>query len=151
MLLFVRNINFEDMSVLKPGKMLYRNFGNSGLKISAVSLGNMINYRAETYEADELVFKTALENGINHFDTAEIYAAGKAELQLGKILKNLAVAREDVVIATKIRLAPEPDVNSDHLISRKHIRESIEGSLKRLQLDYVDILYAHHYDNLTPL
>lgn len=139
------------MSVLKPGKMIYRNFGNSGLKTSVISLGNMINSKEENYAVDELVFKTALENGINHFDTAEIYDAGNAETQLGKILKSLKVAREDVVIATKIRTAPNPDVNSNLLISRKHIRESIEGSLKRLQLDYVDILYAHYYDNLTPL
>ena len=141
----------KDMSLLKPGKMIYRNFGNSGLLTSVVSLGNMINYRDENYEIDEQVIRTALEHGINHFDTAEKYADGKAEVQLGKILKNLAVAREDVVIATKIRVAPEPDINSDHLISRKHIKESLDASLKRLQLDYVDIIYAHFYDNLTPL
>ncbi len=62
-------------------------------------------------------------------------------------MKNLNVPREDVVISTKIRVAPNPDVNSTLLLNRKHIRESLEGSLKRLQLDYVDILYAHHFDN----
>lgn len=140
------------MSVtLKPGKMPYRYFGKSGLLTSVISLGNMINTKEETYAVDEQVIKVALENGINHFDTAEAYDCGKAETQLGKILKNLNVPREEVVIATKIRFAPEKDINSDHLISRKHIKESLIGSLKRLQLDYVDILYAHFQDDLTPV
>jgi voltage-dependent potassium channel beta subunit len=139
------------MSVFKTGKMIYRNLGNSGLKTSVISLGNMINSKEENYEVDEKLFKTALENGVNHFDTAEMYDAGKAETQLGKILKSLGVAREDVVIATKIRSSPEPDVNSALSTSRKHIKESLNQSLKRLQLEYVDVLYAHYYDNETPL
>lgn len=139
------------MSILKPGKMIYRNFGNSGLKVSAISLGNMINFREEAFAQDEQIFKTALENGINHFDTAEAYAEGRAETQLGKILKSLNVAREDVVIATKIRIANDPSINSNNCINRKHIKESTNKSLERLQLDYVDIMYAHFYDNDTPL
>lgn len=113
------------MSLLKTGRMQYRYFGNSGLRTSVISLGNMINTRPETYEVDEQIIKVALENGINHFDTAEVYDAGKAELQLGKILKNLAVAREDVVIATKVRMAPVPDINSTLTLNRKHIKESV--------------------------
>ena len=139
------------MSVFQVGKMIYRNFGNSGLKTSVISLGNMINSKEENYAVDEEIIRVALANGINHFDTAEAYDAGKAEIQLGKIIKNLKVDREDIIVATKIRIAPEPDINSDHLISRKHIKESLNGSLKRLQLDYVDILYAHFYDDKTPL
>ena len=64
------------MSLLKPGKMIYRNFGNSGLKVSAISVGNMINYKPETYEEDKAIIAECLKNGINHFDTAELYAAG---------------------------------------------------------------------------
>lgn len=139
------------MSVFQTGKMLYRNFGNSGLKTSVISLGNMMNSKEETYAVDEEIIRVALANGINHFDTAEAYDAGKSEVQLGKILKNLKVEREDIIVATKIRTAPEPDINSNSIISRKHIKESLNGSLKRLQLDYVDILYAHFYDDLTPL
>jgi aryl-alcohol dehydrogenase-like predicted oxidoreductase len=82
------------MSVLQTGNMVYRNFGNSGLKVSAISLGNMINHRAETYEQDKEIIALALKNGINHFDTAEIYTSGEAELQLGRILKDLQVPRE---------------------------------------------------------
>lgn len=110
------------MSVFKTGKMVYRNFGNSGLKTSIISLGNMINSKEETYQVDEDIVKLALENGINHFDTAEVYDAGKAEAQLGKILKKLGVDRDDVIVATKIRTAPEPDINSQLNISRKHIK-----------------------------
>ncbi len=81
------------MSIFNTNKMIYRSFGNSGLKISVISLGNMINLVEENYEVDESVFKTALQYGINHFDTAESYNFGQAEIQLGKILKNLQVAR----------------------------------------------------------
>lgn len=70
---------------------------------------------------------------------------------MGKILKALAVPRDDVVISTKVLCAPEPDINSQLVISRKHIREGLKGSLDRLQLDYVDIVYAHLYDDFTPL
>ena len=139
------------MSTLQPGKMPYNNFGNSGLKVSAISLGNMINYRPETYEEDKKIIEVALKNGINHFDTAELYASGNAEIQLGKILKDLQVPREHVVIATKIRVAVDPDLNSDTTTNRKHIKESIKKSLTRLQMDYVDVLYAHMHDWSTPL
>ena len=82
------------MCSLVPGKMIYNCYGNSGLKISAISLGNMINYKAETYEEDKKIIEVALKNGINFFDTAEVYAFGEAETQLGKILKDLQVPRE---------------------------------------------------------
>jgi len=131
--------------------MLYRNFGNSGLKVSVISLGNMINYKPENYEEDKNIILTALKNGINHIDTAEIYASGEAETTLGRILKELNVPRDEIVIATKIHTARDPSINSSLTTNRKHIRESINYSLQRLQLDYVDILYAHFYDANTPL
>lgn len=139
------------MSVLQTGKMVYRNFGNSGLKISAISVGNMINVRPDTYQEDKKIIEVCLKNGINHIDTAEIYAAGDAEIQLGKILKDLKVPREEVVIATKVHTAKDPEMNSARSTNRKHIKESIKKSLARLQMDYVDILYAHMYDYETPL
>jgi|JI10StandDraft_1071094.scaffolds.fasta_scaffold1814385_1 aryl-alcohol dehydrogenase-like predicted oxidoreductase len=139
------------MSVLQTGKMIYRNFGNSGLKVSALSVGNMINVRPDTYEEDKKIIEVCLKNGINHIDTAEIYAAGDAEIQLGKILKDLKVPREEVVIATKIHTTKDPERNSTCSTNRKHIKESVKKSLARLQMDYVDILYAHMYDYDTPL
>jgi voltage-dependent potassium channel beta subunit len=139
------------MSVLQPGKMIYNNFGNSGLKVSAISLGNMINFQAKNYEEDRKIIEVALKNGINHFDTAELYGAGEAEIALGKILKDLKVPREEVVIATKVHTAKDPERNSGATTNKKHIRESITKSLARLQMDYVDILYAHFHDHATPV
>ena len=92
-----------------------------------------------------------MKNGINHIDTAEAYGPGEAETQLGKILKDLKVPREEVVIATKVHTAVDPERNSSASTNKKHIRESIKKSLNRLQMDYVDILYAHLYDYATPL
>jgi aryl-alcohol dehydrogenase-like predicted oxidoreductase len=77
------------MSKLQPQKMHYRNFGNSGLKVSALSLGNMTNFKPETYEEDKAIVAACLKNGINYFDTDELYSSGEAETQLGKILHDL--------------------------------------------------------------
>ena len=131
--------------------MIYNNFGRSGLKISVISFGNMINYTEKTYPEDRDIIAAALKHGINHFDTAEIYAQGEAEVQLGKILKELKVPREEVVISTKVHTANDPERNSSASTNRKHIKESVKKSLARLQMDYTDIIYAHIYDYDTPL
>jgi voltage-dependent potassium channel beta subunit len=131
--------------------MLYRNFGNSGLKVSVITMGQLTNFTPEGQALGEELIKTCLENGINHFDTAEIYSAGKAESQLGAILKVLGVPREEIVISTKILSAPEADLNSRLAINRKHIKEGLSGCLARLQMDYVDVVYAHLFDDNAPL
>ena len=110
------------MSVFETGKMLYRAFGNSGLKVSVIGLGNWINVRSDNYDEDKNIIAHALKNGINHLDTAEIYDEGKAETRLGKILKDLKVSREDIVIATKIKKPAKADLNSTFTTNRKHIR-----------------------------
>ena len=93
--------------------------------------------------------KTALQNGINYFDTAEIYGLGAAETTLGKALKELNVPREKIVVSTKIfKIGDDPN---DAFLSRKHIIEGIKNSLKRLQLEYVDIVFCHRYDMKTPM
>lgn len=92
-----------------------------------------------------------MKNSINHFDTAELYGAGEAEIQLGRILKDLKVPREEVIISIKIHRAKDPFINSKASTNRKHVRESTKKSLKRLQMDYIDIIYAHLYDYETPL
>ena len=128
-------------------KMEYRHLGNSGLRVSILSYGNWANNdNADlTYES----VKLCLENGINFFDTAEVYGLGKGEINLGKAIKKLNIPREKIVISTKIyRNGDDPN---DSFLSRKHIMEGIKNSLKRLQLDYVDILYCHRYDMRTPL
>ena len=128
-------------------KMEYRYLGNTGLKVSVIGLGNWLNNEddAQTIECT----KTALENGINFFDTAECYGFGMAETTLGKALKELNVQREKIVVTTKIfRIGEDPN---DSFLSRKHIIEAIKNSLKRLQLEYVDIVYCHRYDMRTPM
>lgn len=102
--------------------MIYRNFGNSGLKVSAISLGTAIYTNPDELNNHQEVIATALKLGINHFDTSEYYGAGKAEIQLGTILKNLKVPRKEVVIATKVLTAVSPDRNSTMSTNRKHIK-----------------------------
>ena len=128
-------------------KMIYRYLGNSGLRVSVLSWGNWINGKDESENAKTI--KVALENGINFFDTAEIYAFGLAEISLGKAFKELNVRRESIVVSTKI-LKSGLGVN-DCLLSRKHIIEGLKNSLKRLQLDYVDVVFCHRYDEITPI
>lgn len=132
----------------KPAtKMIYRYLGNSGLKVSALSWGNWINTKGEDPTYD--IIKLAYESGINFFDTAEIYGFGEGETTLGKALKKLDVPREKLVISTKIfRVGNDPN---DSFLSRKHIVEGLRNSLKRLQLDYVDVVFCHRPDTATPI
>ena len=128
-------------------KMEYRYLGNSGLRVSVLSFGNWSDHEDEK-KMEELI-KTCLENGVNFFDTAEGYGMGKAETSLGKALKALNVPREKIVVSTKIfKGGPDPN---DGFESRKHIIEGVKLSLKRLQLDYVDVVFCHRYDRATPL
>jgi len=136
------------MESLKKSKMIYRYLGNSGLKVSVLSWGNWINTKDENEITLETV-KLALENGINFFDTAEIYGFGEGETSLGNAFKKLAPRREDLVVSTKI-FRSGMGVN-DAFLSRKHIIEGLNNSLKRLQLDYVDVVFCHRFDCSTPL
>ena len=126
--------------------MEYRNFGKSGLKVSVISLGTANIWKPENEESDTELIKAAFDAGINFFDSAEVYAMGKSETTLGRILKKLDIEREKVVISTKIWIAPDPDRNSKSTTNKKHIKESVKKSLQRLQMDYVDIVFAHSYD-----
>ena len=137
------------MEEMKPAtdKMVYRYLGNTGLKVSVLGLGNWLNNEDDSQTVE--CTKAALENGINFFDTAEIYGFGAAESTLGRALKTLNVPREKIVVTTKIfRIGDDPN---DSFLSRKHIIEAIKNSLKRLQLDYVDIVYCHRYDMSTSM
>lgn len=129
--------------------MQYRKLGTSGMYVSAIALGNWATH-GETVEQDlatECVRK-ALDLGITTFDTADAYAGTKAESMLGEALKG--VRREGVEIMTKAFFPTGPGKN-DRGLSRKHVMESIDGSLRRLQMDYVDVYQAHRYDYETPL
>jgi len=129
--------------------MQYRKLGTSGMYVSAIALGNWATH-GETVEQDlatECV-RRALDLGITTFDTADAYAGTKAESMLGEALKG--VRREGVEIMTKAFFPTGPGKN-DRGLSRKHVMESINGSLRRLQMDYVDVYQAHRYDYETPL
>lgn len=131
-------------------KMEYRYLGNSGLRVSVLSLGSWLTWGSQI--SDDVAFecvKAALDAGCNFLDNAEVYAAGKAEETMGRVLKRLDVDRSELVISTKIFWAG-PKVNQRGL-SRKHIIEGTERSLKRLQLDYVDVIFAHRPDPATPM
>jgi aryl-alcohol dehydrogenase-like predicted oxidoreductase len=128
----------------------YRYLGNSGLKISEIIYGNWLTHGSQVEnDAATACVHAALDAGITTFDTADVYANTKAEKVLGKALKG--VRRESLEIFTKVYWPTGPKGPNDVGLSRKHILESIDGSLKRLRTDYVDLYQAHRYDTETPL
>ncbi len=130
--------------------MEFRNLGTSGLKISEIAYGNWLTHGSQVEEDAALAcVRRALEEGITTFDTADVYANTAAETVLGKALKD--ERREGLEILTKVYWPTGPGAHNDHGLSRKHIMESITGSLKRLGTDYVDVYQAHRYDFETPL
>jgi len=132
--------------------MEFRYLGNSGLRISEITYGNWLTHgsQVENDVATQCV-QAALDNGITTFDTADVYANGRAEQVLGEALKG--ERRESVEIFTKVYwpVGPDPKGKNDTGLSRKHILEGINGSLRRLKVDYVDLYQAHRYDLFTPL
>ncbi|GAB2753000.1 aldo/keto reductase family protein [Nocardioides salsibiostraticola] len=130
--------------------MEIRNLGASGLKISAIAYGNWLTHGSQVEEDAALAcVHQALEEGITTFDTADVYANTVAETVLGKALKSQR--RESLEIFTKVFFPTGPGGHNDHGLSRKHIMESINGSLTRLGTDHVDLYQAHRYDHDTPL
>ncbi len=135
--------------------MEYRNLGNSGLKVSVICLGAMTftekGWRTAgtmTFSEIERIVDYAVDNGVNFFDTADIYAFGESEELLGKALKS---NKNDVIIATKVRgVMDESDPNKRGL-SRHHIFNSVDNSLRRLGRDYIDLYQVHWWDNHTPI
>ncbi|GAB4086121.1 aldo/keto reductase family protein [Myceligenerans cantabricum] len=128
----------------------YRYLGNSGLKITEITYGNWLTHgsQVENDVATQCV-RAALDAGITTFDTADVYANTKAEQVLGDALQG--ERRESLEIFTKVYWPTGPGGPNDTGLSRKHVMESIDGSLKRLGTDYVDLYQAHRYDTETPL
>ena len=136
--------------------MEYVRLGTTGLKISRICLGTM-SYGSSKwrdwvldYDASKPFIARAWELGINFFDTADIYSLGESEVVLGRLVRELGIPRDRVVIATKVFGAMGEDPNQRGL-SRKHIMHSIDESLERLGLDYVDLYQIHRFDNDTPI
>ncbi|MEX1071979.1 MAG: aldo/keto reductase [Anaerolineales bacterium] len=129
--------------------MHYRRLGLSGLKVSEIALGAWITFGAQVDDKTaSAILHRAFDLGVNFFDNADQYAGGEAEKTMAKAIKDLP--REALVISSKVFWPTMPGINGRGL-SRKHIRESIDASLKRLELDYVDLYFCHRFDPDTPV
>ncbi len=130
--------------------MEYRHLGKAGLKVSALSLGAWVTYGGQVGEEPaEECMRAAYDSGVNFFDNAEAYARGNAETVMGNILKRTGWRRESYIVSTKIFWGG--DGPNDTGLSYKHIVEGVNNALKRLQLEYVDLVYAHRPDPETPI
>ncbi len=130
--------------------MEYRRMGKAGLKLSALSLGAWVTYGGQVgQDTAEQCMTAAYEHGVNFFDNAEGYAAGNAEVVMGNVIKKLGWRRESVVVSTKIFWGG--DGPNDTGLSHKHVIEGVNNALRRLQMDYVDLVFCHRPDPNTPI
>jgi voltage-dependent potassium channel beta subunit len=132
--------------------MIYRRLGRCGLKVSELSFGSWVTYgnQVDTRAARELM-AAAYDAGVNFFDNAEIYAKGDSETIMGKVLKELGWPRIRFVVSTKFYWGMRTGPNDNNTLNRKYLLDAIDGSLKRLQLDFVDLVYCHRADPHTPI
>src|SRR5436190_10900637 len=132
--------------------MNYRRLGRTGLKVSELSLGSWVTYgnQLDTSGARECM-AAAWDRGVNFFDNAEVYDGGKSEEIMGEVLKKLAWPRLKYIVSTKFYWGITDGPNEKNTLNRKFLLNAIDGSLKRLQLDYVDLVYCHRPDPDTPL
>lgn len=136
--------------------MEYRRLGKSGLKVSALSLGSWITYGNQVDEKAAIeMMSAARDHGINFFDNAEVYAAGRSEEVMGAALKKLGWDRLSYIVSTKffwgLPATFADGVNAKNTLNRKYLMQAIDQSLKRLDLDFVDLVYCHRPDANTPL
>ncbi|XP_075058138.1 voltage-gated potassium channel subunit beta-1 isoform X1 [Mixophyes fleayi] len=145
----VCELSYEHTIACRTG-MPYRNLGKSGLRVSCLGLGTWVTFGGQiSDEVAEQLMTIAYENGVNLFDTAEVYAAGKAEVILGNIIRKKNWRRSSLVITTKLYWGGKAE--TERGLSRKHIIEGLKGSLQRMQLEYVDVVFANRPDSNTPM
>ncbi len=132
--------------------MNYRRLGRSGLKVSELSLGSWVTYgnQVDTQSAVECM-AAAWDAGVNFFDNAEVYARGQSEVIMGEALKRLGWRRAQVIVSTKFFWGINDGPNEKNTLNRKYLMQAIDGSLRRLQLDHVDLVFCHRPDPHTPL
>ena len=132
--------------------MNYRRLGRAGLKVSELSFGSWVTYgnQLDTKAAGECM-AAAWDMGVNFFDNAEVYANGESERIMGEVLKKLAWPRLKYVVSTKFFWGITDGPNSRNTLNRKYLMQAIDGSLQRLQLDHVDLVYCHRADPDTPI
>jgi voltage-dependent potassium channel beta subunit len=135
--------------------MLYRRLGSSGLQVSALSLGSWVTYHNQVdVSAAREMLAAAMDQGVNFFDNAEVYAGGQSEVVMGQALKALGWPRLNYVVSTKFfwGLDRSPGaVNRKDTLNRKYLLQAIDGSLRRLGLDFVDLVFCHRPDPTTPV
>lgn len=131
--------------------MEYRKLGKWGIKVSEVALGAWLTFGADVgEETARACVKEAVDAGVNYLDNADVYGGGEAERVVGKVIRDLGLQRQNLVLSSKTFWPMSEDVN-DRGLSRKHVMESVEGSLRRLGTDYLDLYFCHRYDPDTPL
>ena len=132
--------------------MKYNRLGSAGIKLSALSLGSWVTYGQQVdIDAAAASIKVAYDGGVNFFDNAESYAAGKSEEIMGKALKKLGFRRGSYLVSTKIYWGLHEGPNEKNTLNRKRLMEAIDGCLERLDMDYVDLVYCHRHDPETPV
>lgn len=144
--------NPKDCPEYDPKNMIFRRLGGSGLRVSLFSLGGWLTYGG-TVNSDETkqIMKLAFENGINTFDTAEVYSAGQCEVDMGKAIRDLNLRRSDLVLITKVFFGTGGKDPNARGLSRKHIIEAATASLERSGLSYWDVIMAHRPDPTVPM
>ena len=132
--------------------MKYRQLGKTGIQISELSFGSWVTFDTQSgIESVLAMMAAAYDAGVNFFDNAEAYAGGESEILMGAALKKLGWRRGSYLVSTKLFWGLHDGPNERNTLNRKYLLESIDGSLKRLDLDYVDLLYCHRADPSTPI
>ncbi|KAJ4402920.1 hypothetical protein N0V91_006831 [Didymella pomorum] len=139
-------------SKFDPKDMEFRRLGPAGLKVSVFSLGGWLTYGGtQKGNIVKECMQAAWDHGINFFDTAEVYSAGQCEIEMGNAFKELAWPRDEYVLSTKVFFGTSRKEPNTRGLSKKHIIEGLKSSLKRLQHDYVDVVFAHRHDPDVPM
>lgn len=132
--------------------MNYRHLGRAGIQVSELSFGAWVTFGQQIGEETAgALMRTAYDAGVNFFDNAESYAGGRAETVMGNVLQHSGWRRESYLVSTKLFWGLNEGVNQQNTLNRKYLTEAIDGSLKRLQLDYVDLVFCHRADPDTPI
>lgn len=132
--------------------MEYRRLGNSGLKVSVLSFGSWVSFHNQLgIETATACMQAAHDVGVNFFDNAEVYAGGESERIMGQVIDDLGWERSTFVISTKFYWGIDDGVNTRNTLNRKYLMQAIDGSLERLGLDFVDLVYCHRSDKNTPI
>ncbi len=132
--------------------MEYRRLGKSGLKVSELSFGSWVTFGNQIGDnTSEELMKMAYDAGVNFFDNAEVYAAGKSEIVMGNILKKMQWSRDTYSVSSKVFFGAGGQLPTQKGLNRKHLVEACEAAMKRLQVDYLDLFFCHRPDKETPI